>query len=237
MDTFWTYMEENGFRPPTKKVITLGLIVAVLATGCCKKNSSNQDNVQYFNPNPQVLESRQPPKPVEYKKISYDALVELVKQNSGSLEVNLSTVDIGKDKGHGIYQGFGYAWTNKMQGTLDSSILAELTATDVGKDKSHGIYQGFGYAWANKMQGTIGGNEFKLTTTKVGKDKVRHGVYQGIGYAWTQNQVGDLGDQLSVSIETTAVGKDKGHGIYQGFGYAWASQATMKISFRENAEH
>jgi len=224
-----------------KKAITLGLIVAALVTGCDKKEDSNQDNIQYFNPNPQVqvVESGLSSKHVEYKNVSYDTLVDMIRKNGGSLEIDLSTVDIGKENKHPLpsYAGYGYAWANKMQGSLEQNILTTITASDVKKSKERFFlsYKGYGYAWMNGASGNIGGNSFNLTTTKVGKkNESPFPSYAGYGHAWTQEMTGDLGDILNLSLITTDYKTKNEHPFpsYAGYGHAWMNEAKLIISLK-----
>ena len=226
-----------------KKIVTLGLIVATLtATGCGNQESPNSpSNVQYFNPNPQVqvIETTQPTKPVVYKNISYDALVDLVRQNGESLEIEMFTIDVGKENERPTisYAGYGYGWANKMQGSLEQNILATINATDVSKTNERPTisYAGYGHAWMNKAEGSIAGNKFELTATKVGKKNERPTIsYAGYGHAWTQEMYGDLGNLLNVSLITTDYKTENERPTisYAGYGHAWMNKAKLTISLK-----
>ena len=53
------------------------------------------------------------------KPISYEALVDLVRENGGQLRIDLSTTDVGRHKGWGFpYLGYRFAWANSSILTL-----------------------------------------------------------------------------------------------------------------------
>ena len=53
---------------------------------------------------------------ISSKPISYEALVDLVRENGGELSIDLSTTDVGMQKKWGFpYFGYRYAWVKRMQ--------------------------------------------------------------------------------------------------------------------------
>lgn len=182
------------------------------------------------------LVEERPPRPETVEKtISYEALVDLVRKNGGQLEIDLITTDVGKYRRWSFpYQGHGYAWARKMQGSY-SNISVDLITTDVGMEKKWGFpYRGYGYAWARRMQGHIGGNEITLTATKVEMEKKWSFPYLGYGYAWTQEMSGNCGNQLRAEFVTTEVGREKKWGFpYRGYGYAWMKKGVLTLTLEE----
>jgi len=167
--------------------------------------------------------------------ISYEALVDLVRENGGQLRIDVSTNDVGMKKKWGFpYFGFGFAWTKGMRGALNG-IQVVLRATEVGMEKKHRFpYFGYGFAWAQRVQGTIGGNEATLTAGKVATEKKRRFPYFGSGFAWTQEMSGECGGQLKVDLLTTDVGRDKKWGFpHRGYGFAWANKGVLTLALNE----
>lgn len=167
--------------------------------------------------------------------ISYEALVDLVRENGGQLSVELSTTDVGMQKKWGFpYFGYRYAWVKRMQGA-DKGISVDLSITDVGTEKRWSFpYRGYGYAWEKRMEGNIGGNKITLMATNVRKEKKWSFPYSGYGYAWTQEMSGECGAQLNATLITTDVGRKKGWGFpYLGYGSAWAKKGLLTLKLKE----
>ena len=95
------------------------------------------------------------------KPISYEALVDLVRENGGQLRIDLSTTDVGMEKKRGFpYSGYGSAWTQEMSGECGAQLKADLLTTDVGRHKGWGFpYLGYRFAWANGSILTLTLNE------------------------------------------------------------------------------
>ena len=181
-----------------------------------------------------LVEELPPSLEVTNEPISYEALVDLVRENGGQLRIDLSTTDVGMERKWGFpYFAYKLAWAKRMQGVLNNSLV-DLTTTEIGREKKRRFpYLGYGFAWAKKMQGHIGGNEVALTVKKVGREKKWSFPYQGYGYAWTQELSGECGDQLEVSLAITDVGRKKGWRFpYQGYGSAWANKGVLTLTLR-----
>ena len=169
------------------------------------------------------------------KPISYEALVDLVRENGGQLRIDLSTTDVGMEKKWGFpYSGYGFAWAKTMQGDFDD-ILVDLTTTEVGMEKKESFpYRGYGFAWAKAMRGYIGGNKVTLTAKKVAREKKWSFPYSGYGSAWTQEMSGECGGQLKADLLTTDVGRHKGWGFpYLGYRFAWANSSILTLTLNE----
>ena len=164
--------------------------------------------------------------------ISYEALVDLVGKNGGSLRIDLSASEVGREKRRGFpYSGYGYAWTKRMRG-VSNNILVDLATTGVGKAKKERFpYRGFGMAWAKAMQGSVAGNQVALTAKRVGTDRKWSFPYSGYGYAWAQEMSGQCGDELTVDLRTTDVGRRRRSGFpYLGYGLAWARWQDRQLA-------
>ena len=167
--------------------------------------------------------------------ISYEALVELVRENGGSLGIDLSASEVGKEMRRRFpYSGHGYAWTRRMQGVFNN-ILVDLATTEAGKERKERFpYRGFGFAWAKTIQGNVAGNQVTLTATEVGTDRKWSFPYSGFGYAWTQEMSGQCGDELKVDLRTTDVGRRRRSGFpYLGYGFAWASKGVLTLTLNQ----
>lgn len=165
--------------------------------------------------------------------IPYAALVELVRQSGGSLDIALATTERGMHKKRSFpYFGYGFAWARQMQGT-QSDIQVDLKATEVVMQTRRRFpYIGRGYAWAERFEGHLGGNSLTLTATKVAKDRKWAFPYTGFGRAWTEHMSGTCGDQLRVKLQTTGVARHRARSFpYFGFGFAWAAKATLTLTF------
>jgi len=169
------------------------------------------------------------------KPISYETLVDLVRENGGQLRIDLSTTDVGMEKRRGFpYSGYGFAWAKRMQGDCND-IWVDLTTTEVGMEKKQRFpYRGYGFAWARAMRGYIGGNKVALTARKVAKEQKWSFPYSGYGSAWTQEMSGECGGQLEVDLLTTDVGRRKGWGFpYLGYRFAWANSSILTLTLTE----
>ena len=167
--------------------------------------------------------------------ISYETLVDLVRDNGGQLSMDLSTTDVGMQKKWSFpYFGYRYAWVKRMQG-VSNGISVDLLTTDVGTEKRRRFpYSGYGYAWGKRMEGNIGGNALILTAIKVRKESKWSFPYSGYGYAWTQELSGECGDKFSATLLTTDVGRKKGWGFpYLGYGSAWAKKGELTLRLTE----
>ena len=167
--------------------------------------------------------------------IAYQALVDLVRENGGQLEIDMSTVGVGMERKWSFpYQGYKLAWAKRMRGDLHGSSV-DVTTSDVGKEKKFSFpYQGYGFAWARKMEGYIGGNPIALTASKVNRKKIHRFPYRGYGFAWAQELSGECGDQLHAHLLATDVGKKKGWRFpYSGYGAAWANKGVLTLTLNE----
>ena len=172
------------------------------------------------------------------KPIPYKALVELVRENNGQLQVELSTTNVGRQKKWSFpYFGFGYAWAKSMQGAY-KDIPVELSTSEVGKRRQLRFpYLGYGFAWAKSMGGYIGGNEVSLSANKVTREKKRSFPYFGFGRAWTQEMYGECGDQINLDISITENGSSSAWGgfpfLFLGYGFAWEKQGVLTLTLNE----
>jgi hypothetical protein len=168
------------------------------------------------------------------KSIPYDDLVNIVEKSGGQLEIELSTIEVGRERKLAFpFRGYGFAWAARMHG-LFNNISVDLQTVEVGKDTDWGFpYQGYGFAWEKKLEGTVSGNKFILESDKVCREKKFLFPYRGHGYAWTQELSGECGNQLKVNLKTTEIGKDNGWFLfYFGLGYAWISRAIICVSLK-----
>ena len=171
------------------------------------------------------------------ESISYEALVDLIRENGGQLKIDLSTTDVGmRRKGGFPYLGYKFAWAKRMQGDLKGNVV-DLTTTRVGREKKWSFpYQGHGYAWTKRMEGHVGGNPLTLTANKVGREKRSSFPYRGYGFAWAQELTGECGDRLRVDLLVTDVGRKKGWSFpYSGYGSAWANEGVLTLTLNEQS--
>jgi hypothetical protein len=167
--------------------------------------------------------------------IPYDALVDLVRTNGGQLSIEMSTIEVERDRKQSFpYRGYGRAWAKRLQGSFEK-IWAYLTTVEVGRDRTHRFpYQGYGFAWESEMRGTIGGTAVTLKASKVSRKMKWAFPYRGFGYAWTERLSGECGDRLQVELVTTDVGKHRERRFpYFGYGYAWANRGTLTLTLKE----
>ena len=182
-----------------------------------------------------LVEEVQPEIPDVTQTISYDELVEIVRESDGEYQVALFATSIAREKKWRFpYNGYGYAWTKKMSGA-SNGISIELTTSEMGRDTSWGFpYMGYGFAWAKSLVGSIGGTEVKLQATKVAREKKWRFPYLGYGRAWTEELRGELGDQLHLHLQVTEVGKGRDWRFpYRGYGFGWEKKATLTISLAQ----
>jgi hypothetical protein len=164
--------------------------------------------------------------------IRYDELVEIVRENGGSLTIELTATKIEKKRGRGFpYLGRGYAWAKEMEGAQEP-LAARLSTTEVGRKRGYQFpYFGFGYAWEKAMQGEVSGNPVTLKAVKVARERKIAFPYQGYGRAWVQAMSGECGEALQADLKITEVKQRKEHGFpYFGFGYAWANAGELTLS-------
>jgi hypothetical protein len=167
--------------------------------------------------------------------LTYDELVETLRENNGQVEIELAATDVGLERKRRFpYSGYGLAWVKRLQGAWDG-IAVDLEVSGVGLEKKWGFpYQGYGFAWAQGMQGNAGGNEITLTTNKVHREKNTAFFYRGYGQAWAGAMSGACGDQIIAEFTTTNVGRHSGWQFpYSGYGFAWANRGTLTLTLRE----
>lgn len=182
-----------------------------------------------------LLKEKPPTFDEKGRTISYEALVDLVREHDGPININLFTTNVGMEKKWSFpYRGRGYGWMQSMQGAYDDLQIILMTI-DVGKERKWSFpYFGYGYAWAKDVEGTIGGIEFILTATKVSREKRWRFPYFGYGRAWTQEMSGECGDQIKMDFSTTQVDRHKELNFpYLGYGFAWVSKGVLTISLSE----
>jgi hypothetical protein len=166
------------------------------------------------------------------KTISYQELVNLVKEQGGQLTVELEAAEVQREKKwHLPRMGYGFAWVSTFQDVSNPDFTVLLDTSEVGRDTHLELWGiGFGFAWEKAMQGDIGGHKATLRAKKVAKKRSINFPLLGYGYAWTQDMGGELGEQLTVELKTTAVQK-KHYGRFPGigFGFAWPEKGQLVI--------
>jgi hypothetical protein len=178
-----------------------------------------------------LVDEAPPATPAANEPVSYQALVDLVKEKGGRLDIDLSATDIGTVKKHNFpYFGYGYAWCKRMQGAA-GAVAVDLASTEVGMAREQGFpYRGYGFAWVKVMQGHVGGNEITLTAVKAARKKTWEFPYFGFGRAWTETMTGRCGDQLRAELTVTDVGTRAERGFpYLGYGFAWENKAILAL--------
>ena len=169
------------------------------------------------------------------KSISYEALVDLVREHGGQLETDLSTTDVGIERTRGFpYLGYKFAWAKRMQGTILSNLV-DLTTAEIGREQKRSFpYFGYGFAWAKRLHGHVGGNEVTLAAKRVAREKMRDFPWRGYGFAWTQELSGECGEQLKANLLITDVGRKRGWRFpYLGYGSAWANKGVLTLILTE----
>ena len=167
--------------------------------------------------------------------LSYNALVDLVRQNGGQLSVDLSTTDVGlKTTWSFPYSGYGFAWDKRMQGNSDG-VAVDLLTVEVGTKREYGFpYSAYRFAWAKSVEGQLGGNPVTLRATEVVLERKRGFPYFGFGFGWAQEMSGDCGAQLKATFLTADVGREKRRRFpYRGYGLAWAKRGVLTLTLRE----
>ena len=165
-------------------------------------------------------------------RIEYDALVEMIEMNGGSLIFVLEASQVSKKKSTRFpWLGFGYAWTQTMHGEGDD-IHMDFITTEVGKDRKWSFpYRGHGYAWQQEMQGSIAGNQCTVSATDVSRTRSWTFPYSGYGYAWAQKMQGECGEDILISMSASKVSKQrKWRFPYFGFGYAWVDAYQVSLT-------
>jgi len=92
-----------------------------------------------------------PDKPT-HAPVPYETIVDLIRENSGSYEIELRTTEVGRDRKMSFpYRGYGFAWAEELAGDCGKSIRADMKTVDVGRDKNWFLfYFGLGYAWVRR---------------------------------------------------------------------------------------
>jgi hypothetical protein len=166
------------------------------------------------------------------RTVNYVDLVDLVRANGGSLSIPVSASHVIRKKSTRFpWLGFGFAWTQKMNGKKDG-ISVELITREVGKSRRTSFpYRGHGYAWRKEMEGTIGGNNLRLQAMNVKRKKTWTFPYSGYGYAWTEDMAGDCGNQIRVELSEPKVFRYRRWRFpYFGYGYAWVTESTLTLN-------
>lgn len=179
-----------------------------------------------------LQEGKLPIPRINDEPITYESLIEIVRKNGGTLDIDLAAIEVEKTRATRFpWLGYGYAWTKRMKGVYEG-ITVDLNTTVVGKDKKWSFpYQGHGYAWRQELQGRIGGNEATLTAMKVTRKKRWSFPYHGYGYAWTEEMAGECGKDIKIELMTTEVGKIRRWMFpYFGFGYAWVKEGVLSLT-------
>jgi hypothetical protein len=179
-----------------------------------------------------LLETSPIPDKQTHAPVPYETIVDLIRENNGSYEIELRTTEVGRERKMSFpYRGHGFAWAKKMIGETNG-ITVDLHIDEIGKNKDWGFpYQGYGFAWEKEMRGWVGGHEIKLSATKVDSEKKFLFPYRGHGYSWAEELTGDCGKLIRAEMKTTEIGRDKTwFFFYFGFGYAWIKRATLNLS-------
>jgi len=183
-----------------------------------------------------LVETPPPARRTADKSSSYEALVDLVKDNGGELRIDVSATEVGRHKRWSFPGlGWGFAWPKRMQGILDGASV-DLRTAEVAMEKKWGFPGfGWGFAWAKRMRGSIGGNDVFLKAEKVARYRKWFFLFKiGWGYAWAEEMSGECGDQLKAKLVTTDVGKDREYtfpGI--GWGCSWANKGVLTLTLKE----
>lgn len=171
---------------------------------------------------------------VEATSIYYADLVDKVRENGGTLNIEVFATEIEQKRGRAFpYLGRGYAWTKQMKGAFaDQSV--ELITTAVGRDRTSTFpYFGHGFAWEKELQGNVGGNALTLQAEKVAQEKQLAFPYRGYGRAWVVSMSGSCGEELDAELTITEVKKRHQGGFpYFGFGFAWANAGQLTLKLR-----
>lgn len=163
--------------------------------------------------------------------LDYNSLVELIEKEGRVVEIPLKASQVSRKKSTRFpYMGFGYAWTQTMQGTQDD-LTVDLSTTDVGKDRSRSFpYKGHGFAWQQEIQGWISGNRCDLKANNVIRNKSWSFPYTGYGYAWTDQMNGNCGERIEIVFKASKVTRKRSRRFpYFGYGYAWVEEGTLTL--------
>jgi len=169
---------------------------------------------------------------VESEPLAYAALLDIVRENGGTLTIDMIATGIEMKRGRDlIYIGRGYAWAKHMEGECDG-CYAELTTTEVGRERKRGFpYFGYGFAWEKEMQGSVSGNALTLKAEKVAREQKMEFPYKGYGRAWVQTMSGKCGGKLEAHLTITEVQQRKQWRFpYFGFGFAWPSAGKLTLT-------
>lgn len=199
----------------------------------CSQCGVNWDGWNYKCPDCRMILVDQP-SPVsrrEDESISYQSLVELVRNKDKRISVPLNVREVERLNKWGFpFCGFGYAWAKRMNGFSDS-LYVNLTTTETGRQHTRRFpYFGFGFAWEKTMQGNVAGNPISLTVTEVGRQLKWSFLWLGYGYAWAEVLSGECGPSLKAKLTTSGVGRKKEWSFpYRGYGYAWIKSADLEL--------
>ena len=164
-------------------------------------------------------------------QIDYSSLVEMIEKNGTSIDIDLGASQVIRKKSFRFpWLGFGYAWTQRLNGKADS-IHVDLSATEVRKDRNWAFpYRGHGYAWGQEMQGLIAGNQCSLQASEVKRSRNYSFPYSGYGFAWTEEMLGSCGDQIELVMTASKVSIKRIYSFpYFGHGYAWVDQYRLSL--------
>jgi hypothetical protein len=105
--------------------------------------------------NPLADKTAPSPKPTG-EPVSYDTLVDLIKENGGQLQIEMEATEVGtKITWTFPYFGYGFAWVKRLQGNYQG-IPVELSTTEVVRKHTRSFpYNGYGFAWSQEMDGHI----------------------------------------------------------------------------------
>lgn len=180
--------------------------------------------------------------PIEFqgngKIVSYDALLTLVKKNSGKLEIDLATTAVErKGTWRFPYKSYGFAWVKRIKGEIQG-IFIDLCTREIGTSKKWRFpYNGYGCAWEKSMDGHVGGNDITLSATKVKCENKWRFPYFGFGYGWTETFTGHCGNHLDAELISVEVCKKRGQRFpYRGYGYAWTAKSMLILKFNEGRD-
>jgi hypothetical protein len=182
-----------------------------------------------------LVEPSPPPDRPRHAAASYETIIDLIRENGGSYEIELRTAEVGRERNMSFpYRGYGFAWAKKMVGEIEG-IPVELYIDEIGRSKDQGFpYQGYGFAWEKQMRGWVGSHEISLTATKVTREKKHLFPYRGHGYSWAAELTGDCGKSIQAKMRAVEVGRDRDwFFFYFGFGYSWISRATLVLSLAD----
>ena len=180
----------------------------------------------------QPLQEEKPLKEIQdTAHMDYNSLVELIEKDGAAVEIDLKASQVSRSKSTRFpWMGFGYAWTQTMQGKTDG-IPVELVTTEVEKERKWSFpYRGHGYAWHEEMQGRIAGNHCSLKATEVKRSRSWSFPFSGYGFAWTAEMCGNCGERIQVELKASKISRKRRYGFpYFGYGYAWVDEGTLTL--------